>query len=450
VTSPEPSALSLRSRIRHVVGWTLFGSVGTQALRFLNNLILTYFLLPEAFGLMMIVTSIMVGLTLLTDIGISQGILVHQDGDDSRYMDTAWTLQIIKGLFIAILLVAFADLAARFYTQPELKPLLYIMALVSLLSGFSSTKPILARRNLLHADRQVWLGLGIQVLGMAATALLAFIEPSAVSLAWGNVFTTCLSLYASHCLYPGKSNRLALHQPSVRHLFSFGGMVMLTSGMIFLSGEGSRLLTACFLSPALIGLSGLASNLTFALTQLVYPVANRAFIPAFSELFRSGDQARLARAVERSRALLIAPVWVISVFFIFLGPWVVDLIYRDSYQSAGALTQLMGVSGMMMAINSSYNGILYAIGRPKLSFYALIFLSAVTLLSIWVGFQAYGIIGVLVSPIVVGILYYPAQLVVHRAVGLWSARLDLTFLALSAVVGAVAVRVIDWGALARL
>ena len=104
-----------------------------------NNLILTRLLIPEYFGLMSLVTTFRIGLELFSDIGIGQNIVNSKRGDDPTFLNTAWTLQVIRGFVIWIICIFLAFPAAKFYNEPRLTGLIPIVVFYSVLDGFTST-----------------------------------------------------------------------------------------------------------------------------------------------------------------------------------------------------------------------------------------------------------------------------------------------------------------------
>ena len=88
---------SLNARFMRSSVFTLGGYGLGQALRLLSNLLLTRLLFPEAFGMMALVAVIMQGLAMFSDVGVSPAIMRSSRGDDQRFLDTAWTIQVIRG-----------------------------------------------------------------------------------------------------------------------------------------------------------------------------------------------------------------------------------------------------------------------------------------------------------------------------------------------------------------
>ena len=67
--------------------WTAMSFFAAQAFRLGANLILTRLLFPEAFGIMALVTVLLVGLTLFSDMGTGPAIMQSKRGDDPDFLN---------------------------------------------------------------------------------------------------------------------------------------------------------------------------------------------------------------------------------------------------------------------------------------------------------------------------------------------------------------------------
>ena len=75
-------------------------------IRFGSNLVMTRLLMPEAFGVMSIATTVMVGLAMFSDLGLRQFIVQSSRGNDPSYLNTAWAIQILRGALLWVVSVA--------------------------------------------------------------------------------------------------------------------------------------------------------------------------------------------------------------------------------------------------------------------------------------------------------------------------------------------------------
>lgn len=139
---------SLRKQAIRGSVWTLAGYGASQILRFGSNLILARLLVPEYFGLMSLVNVFIIGLHLFSDIGLGPSIIQNKRGDDPDFLNTVWTMQIIRSVFLWLGSVLIAWPVSKFYNEPQLFLLLPVVGLSTLISGFGSTAPFTLNRHI--------------------------------------------------------------------------------------------------------------------------------------------------------------------------------------------------------------------------------------------------------------------------------------------------------------
>src|SRR3982751_2234786 len=83
------------------LGWTTLGYGAVQGIRLLNNVVLARLLAPQIFGLMAVVNAIRTGFELLSDVGVMQNIVSNPAGEEPDFYNTAWILQVARGLLLA-------------------------------------------------------------------------------------------------------------------------------------------------------------------------------------------------------------------------------------------------------------------------------------------------------------------------------------------------------------
>ncbi|PTT99930.1 polysaccharide biosynthesis protein, partial [Pseudomonas sp. HMWF031] len=150
-------SVGLRKKAISAGVWNIGALVTSQAFRLGGNLIMARLLMPEMFGVMMIATTVSVVLHLLSDVGLRQNIIQSPRGDDPVFLNTVWTVQIVRGLilFASTLLIAgvawFAQALNLWannstYAAPELPLVLAVTGLLAIIFGLQSTKVDLAVR----------------------------------------------------------------------------------------------------------------------------------------------------------------------------------------------------------------------------------------------------------------------------------------------------------------
>src|ERR1700733_3514070 len=112
--------MKISTQIMRGSGWTTAAFAGSQFLRFASNIVLARLLSPELFGIMAIVNSVRTGVEMFTDVGTSQNIVFNHNAEDPDFYNTAWTINLIRGLLLSFVCLAIASPLARFYRIQEL------------------------------------------------------------------------------------------------------------------------------------------------------------------------------------------------------------------------------------------------------------------------------------------------------------------------------------------
>ena len=239
VESEGASQGMARRGVRAAV-WLLTGFGGSQILRLLGNVILTRILFAEAFGVMQLVTVFLVGLHLFSDIGIGPTVVQSEHGDDPVFLDTAWSVQIVRGLALFVVGCALSYPFAVYYGDPRMLPILLAANGVSIFSGFQSTKVFTASRAL--AQRQLsLLELGSQAVSLAATVSCAYVFRSVWTLVVGSLVYDLLRTLGSHVLLPGHANRFRIDRGHARAMLRFGRWIFLSTVLTFFVSQADRL-----------------------------------------------------------------------------------------------------------------------------------------------------------------------------------------------------------------
>ena len=80
--------------------WAIAAFVALQAIRVGQSIVLARLLTPGIFGILLIVGSLNTGIQLMSDVGISKGIVYSKDAENPDFYNTAWTLQAIRSIIL--------------------------------------------------------------------------------------------------------------------------------------------------------------------------------------------------------------------------------------------------------------------------------------------------------------------------------------------------------------
>lgn len=343
--------------------WTVAGYGSVQTLRLASSLILTRLLTPQYFGLMALAQSVLVGLHLFSDFGFNTSIVRHQSEADDRFLNTIWTMQILRGLYLFLACAALAPVASRFYGDPRLAWILPALGTTALIAGFNSTSLAILSREM--AVRQtVTLEVGAQACAAAVMIGWAAIRPGIGPLIAGGIAASIFQLVCSHSLVRRHRDRLAWDPVARRTVVSFGKWILLSSAMTFLANQSDRLIIGRIFPIAFLGVYGIAFMLADIPRAIMLALSNKIIFPSFARLAhlpRSEFRARIQPA--RAKVLLLAAGCVAAL--VCAGDFAVALLYDARYAAAGWMTPLLALGIWPVVLTQTIDPALFAIGKPR-------------------------------------------------------------------------------------
>lgn len=429
----QPQSLKRRALLGSI--WTLASHGLGQVLRLASNLILTRLLFPEAFGLMALVYTFLVGLEMFSDIGIRPSIIQSQRGADPVFLNTAWTVQVFRGLALWVGACVLAMPAAAFYKEPMLTQLLPAVGLTSLIMGLNSTKLATAGRQL-DVRRLTILELAGQLIGLVVTILGAWIYQSVWALVIGGLVNSLFTMILSHVALEGEPNRLHWDRQAFKELHHFGRWIFLSTMLTFIAAQGDRLVLARLLDVKFLGVYTIALTLSRAIAEVINSIGDKVLFPSYAELVRDRPE-RLYPVLRRSRLVLIALSWVGALFFIFLGEVLIKVLYDDRYADAGWMLQVLAIGTLVGCLGQTYNNVLLAKGRTFEISVLVAIQIVVQFAAMFLGAHLGGEKGLVIGLASIGWTLYPVAAICFARISLWQPEVDLPFIVAAAIVTAI-------------
>jgi O-antigen/teichoic acid export membrane protein len=349
-------------------------SVGLgHALRLGGNLVVTRLLMPEAFGVMAIVLTVSIVLYNLSDVGIHQSVVRHARGKERIFLNTVWSVQIVRGFVLAavsVLLGALLYAANRLgwippdtaYAAPELPWVLAASGVGSIVYGLHATNVYTAVREF-DMRRYVMLEMSQQIVAIGSMILLAWWMRSIWAIVLANLLGTIVYTLLSHVLWPGERERWAWDREVLRDLVQFGKWLMLSSAIGVWAMNADRLLLAGVADARYMGLYSIAFGLASAMTLVVERLFGSVLLPAFSETARK-DPQRLTSIYLQARRKMDPIVLVASGLLFATGPLVIDILYDERYREAGTILSILALGLLLMRYQLAHQ-VYLALNLPK-------------------------------------------------------------------------------------
>lgn len=320
--------------------WSVSGYGVQTALRFISRIVLAKLLVNAApLGTVAVITTILMGLEMISDLGININIVQHRDGADARFLGTAFSVQAMRAAALYVFAAAMAFPVSWIYHDPQLAPLLLFGATSILLRGFANPGLAVMTRRV-DLRRPTIVTIVSEITGFAVTVAWALKQPSAWALVAGAVATS--GAYALASQFAGPRVKFDWDSAAARGIVRFGGWIILSTGTYFLSSRGEVLLLKGSVPDVEFGCFAFASMLVTTPLSAITQLGSQVLLPMMASWIRE-DAATAQRQFRRVKWMFTALAILIAWGAILLGPVFVGLLHLNkSYAALGWMVQFLG------------------------------------------------------------------------------------------------------------
>lgn len=362
---------------------------------------MTRLLVPEMFGLMSIVSVLMISLSLFSDLGLRQSVIQSKNGQDEAFLNTVWSLQVIRGFVLwgVSALAAICTYIAQslswmpsdtVYAEPLLPYIIPVATLSMIIAGFEPTWTALASRNL-QQSKLVKIELISQVLSLTMMILLAMYYRSIWALVMGGLFGSVVRAVIVNYILKEKRNQFKINKVFAYEILHFGKWIFLTSTIGVLALNGDKILLGGLITTKELGIYNIAAFMVGAASTIVSKLLAGVAYPALSATVRDKPHD-LQRIYYRFRMPFDVGIMFLAGFLFMSGQAIISFLYDARYDEAGWMLSILALSLPALRYSLADQGYL-AIGKPKLMTVLISIRTVALLLLLPLGFHEFGLHG---------------------------------------------------------
>ncbi len=270
----------------------------SQLIRLGANLIVTRLLAPEMFGVMAMVTVLMHGITMFSDVGLTDYVIRHKDYKNSHVLNAVWTIQVIRGWLVFILLIGLSFMMSLWQTKyaassgvygdESLPIMIGVVSISAIFSGYNSLAPAVLTRELKRGRLEL-IRLLAQTSGAVTMIGWAYLYPTIWALASAGVVSSAVTLLLSYTMFNFR-HRLEWNRERVLDVFNFGKWIFIASAITYLAQQGDKTLV------------NLASNEYFKAVKKKN-LKGEIITPAFKD-WKNGQFKMISFFAKKARGLM--------------------------------------------------------------------------------------------------------------------------------------------------
>lgn len=366
-TNDRPANSNWGNKAKTGTVWIVVGFGAGQLIRLGSNIVLAALLYEEVFALLGIVTTLMIGLTMLSDVGLKPSAVQHARGDEPAFINTVWTLQILRGIALYLILLVLTIPITNLYgaNDPAAYELYWLIPFIGtmvVLDGLQSSRMLTAERHLQQA-RITQIEMAVQIASAILMIGLAWYLRSVHALAIAVVLGGFLRLTLTYVMLQGMPCRLGWDRNAAKDVIHYGKWIFVSTCLTFLTTQADKLLISGLFPLAEVGVYFMAVNLSMLVGVLASKLQQSIIFPWYSRMLQDG--VSLAAAFEKTRpVILVSVTYMVTMLVVAAVPFF-DLAYDDRYARAAIYLPVLAVGVWFGCLTGMYSAAFFAIGRSK-------------------------------------------------------------------------------------
>lgn len=374
-------------------------TVISQLIRLGSNLVLTRILAPEMFGVMVIAMVLIIGINMVSDLGVREKYIQSDRSSDQCFIDTCWAIQIIRGFVIAFLVFVLGVIlmllqkkgyviGSNTYSNKDLPIIIMILSVTAFIQGFNSIREYEFYKRIMVYEIAV-IHIVSQLVGTLIMIVLALKYPVIWVLLVAPILSSLIKLPLTYRVGNIEmKNRFKIDMLSLKEIYKFGRWVFWGTLLSYALMNSDRIILGGLLTPEDMGVYSIALLFSMAAFELLSKVISKIIYPKLSDLVRDGSQ--IVKSMYSYKLKVDFVSYSLAGILLTCGSIIIEILYDERYYNAGWMFQILSLSLIFLSLNVTHYTLM-ALGKSYS--HAVVNLISVVIVVIFMPiiYQKYGI-----------------------------------------------------------
>jgi O-antigen/teichoic acid export membrane protein len=329
-----------------------------RAIGLINTIVLARLLSPDDFGIMAMSAVIVELLMMLSDTNVD--IALIRDPKQSREIyDSAWTIQALFGIAVALAVIAITPALVAYYDDPRVALVMYILALRPAILGLENVGVVEFRKNLDFAKEfRYWIFRRLSlfvfglILALTLRNYLALAIAAPVSAVVAVIFSFTMSNYRPRLCF----SRVGLVWGASRW------MILQNTAQVALE-RADEFVIGGVATPTAVGHYYIAGQVAPMPTrELAWPV-ERALMPTYAKI--TGDPEELRRTVVAVMGVMAVVCFSAGVGIMSVAQDFVVTVFGRQWLPAVPFFEWLAIFGVFAGLGRPLMPLFYALHRER-------------------------------------------------------------------------------------
>lgn len=343
---------------RRALFYSYLSNYLSLGLNFAASIIIARLLTPSEVGVFSIAAAFVALGHIIRDFGVSQYVIQEQELTPTK-IRAAFTVTLLIGWCIALLIWLLAPLAGTFYENPGISEVLALLTLNFVLLPFGSITSAYLHRQM-RMDRILWIKGSAAVFQSITGVTCAYLGFSYMSLAWGALAGTVATIIVANLLRP-KSLPVLPGIQGISQVLGFGSRLGATRVLGHIAEVTPELVMGKFFGMHAVGLWSRAQGTVTLFGSLIMNSSRSVITPTFAKAEREGRPLKPPYLHVLSAITGLA--WSFYAGLAVLAPDLILFMFGDKWAGAIPYVQLWCLPVSIYHLMSFFSDVLVGTGH---------------------------------------------------------------------------------------
>jgi lipopolysaccharide exporter len=353
------SAHRIGRRVTIAALYMVLTRVILRGIGLISTLILVRVLSPDAFGVVSLASSVYAILDVLTTTGFNLAI-IRMSEPQRIHFDTAWTMSLLRGLFIGLCLILTSGLQADFMGDQRIRPLMWVLAATSVLQSLESARMMDLQREL-KFDLIMRYSVVSKIITFGISVPMVLILQNYWPLILGPMLGKFIIIPYSYWLAPYRP-RFTLG--AWGELFHFSKWLVLGNVCFMADGHVMNFIVGRYLGMPAVGLYQVGNQIAgLPISEIAVPIRQPIY-SGFSKIYH--DVVALRDQFMKGLELQIVVLVPLSMGLAATAPEITAIFLGRQWDTVVPLLPMLAIFGLFEAISYYQYNIFTVLNRQKL------------------------------------------------------------------------------------
>lgn len=360
--------------------WNFLTTIISQLRGFVVSIVLARLLLPEDFGIVAVALVFNGIIEALIDFGFSNAIVQKKDVTQVQKSTIFYVTILLGGTFTLILFVC-APLMAHYFRMPILNQVVRFTSFSFVIASFSNLQVSLFQKELDFKSpfKARWIAsvtsgaIGI-ILAVTGCKVWALVISNLASWVLNSAIVWFLSTWRPSCVFSLRS---------ISSLWDYGWKLTLTTFTNRIFVQIDTFVIGKLFSATILGYFNRAQALNRMIVDCSFSSIRNVLLPTYSKI--QDEQEKLRTSTLKLVNIASFLNFFLSGLMYVCANDIILLLYGVNWQPAVLVFKILALFSLQLSIPSLYDGLLLALGKMNMYFWANFVRKPVMLLAIPVG-----------------------------------------------------------------